>query len=311
MDIRQLRYFIAVAEHLNFTVAANSIYVTQSNISRQISDLETELGLKLFNRTKQYVRLTDAGTVFLKEARAVIARIDEAIQKTRETASGLVGSLKIGFIGAATKSFLPEFINYFRKKYSQIGLYLVDENWDYLNNGLTKEEFDVCFTLDLGIHNAPGISIKKIYTDPLSLVLRSDHPLAEKALNDFSSLYEEPFIYLEKQMCIDNIVKICEDRGFTPNFVQLAPRIDNVLFLIESGIGIAILPHFVESYASPAIRLIDLDGSDATIDIIITWKKSNINPSVPLLISEFENFVTSNNGNFKSVVQNTNCPSIS
>lgn len=291
MDIRKIQYFVAVAEALNFTEAANSLYVSQSSLSRQIADLELELGIQLFVRTKQSVHLTSAGVIFLKEAKEILAKVEEAVNITRETADGFVGKLKIGFLGSGAKHFLPEFINTFHKKYPKIELDLIQGvGWEILDETINHHDCDIAFSIDFGDKKSSKRAYKRVCTIPSAIVCRKDNPLLKDGSLTIEMLANEPFIHMYRRYSpgIDFMISICERHGFEPNIIRQVSTMENVVFLIEAGIGLSILPRFVDMYTSPQIYLQDLPEEDGSIDIIAEWEKANTNPSIPLFINELE-----------------------
>lgn len=124
MDMRPLRYFIAVAEHLNFTEAAKQLFVAQPAVSQQVAYLEKKLGVKLFHRTKHSVQLTNAGTVFLKDAKEIIKKLDESFENAQQADKGVIGTINIGLLSVPVRDFLPPLIRKFRHKYPNVNIRL-------------------------------------------------------------------------------------------------------------------------------------------------------------------------------------------
>jgi len=294
MDIRQLQCFTCVAERLSFTEAAKHLYLTQSTVSQQIADLEKQLKVKLFTRNTHSVQLTTAGLVFLEEAHAIISKYDEAVRRTRQTASGHEGSLKIAYVELTTQNFLPPVIKIFRNKYPNINLKLDILHWEEINRAIIQGDIDVGFTVSFALQNWTGIMTEIIYTDTLCAVLPAEHPLANETKIDLRLVADEPFITLSPQsasMAVYRTSEICANRGFMPNIIS-QPRVHEGIFLmIEAGMGIAILPHHLKYYASPGLRFVDFDGDDHSLNIVAAWKKSNTNLSLPLLLNKLPNQV--------------------
>jgi DNA-binding transcriptional LysR family regulator len=290
MDIRQLEIFVCVAERLNFTEAAKHLYLTQSAVSLQIADLEKQLDVKLFARNSHSVQLTDAGQVFLKEATFIIAASEEAIKRTRHTASGFAGTLKIGFLESHTKHFLPKLVKDFRSSYPRIRLVLTQLNWGELNLALERNDVDIGLTMSVSLQNSPKVVWQTLYRDVECFVMHYDHPLANQPQLDLAAVAREPFVVLNREVApcpYDFTLRLCANRGFTPNFVERPFLTEILLTLVESGEGIAILPYFTtKSYASPSLHFIKLEGDDAQVEMVASWKRTNRNSAIPLFLNK-------------------------
>lgn len=290
MDIRQLEIFVCVAERLNFTESAKHLYLTQSAVSLQIADLEKQLDVKLFARNSHSVQLTEAGRFFLKEAKFIIAAAEDAIKRTRHTASGFAGTLKVGFLESHTKHFLPKLVKDFRSSYPKIKLILTQLNWGDLNLALERGELDVGLTMSVSLQNTPRVVWQTLYHDVECFVMPYDHPLANEPQLDLAALAREPFVVLNREVApcpYDFTLRLCANRGFTPNFVERPYLTEILLTLVESGEGIAILPFFTtKPYASPNLRFIKLEGDDAQVEMVASWKRTNRNPAIPLFLNK-------------------------
>jgi DNA-binding transcriptional LysR family regulator len=297
MDIRQLRYFITVAEHLNFTKAANQLYVAQSAISHQIADLEQQLGVKLFNRNKRSVQLTPAGAVFLKEAIEIVDKTSGAVEKAQQTDAGVIGSLSVGFLNVHVRRFLPNVIKQFRKQHPKVELHLNHFPSRMLKEALEEDELDLAFTLPSGLDRIEEIKTQTVAKEPYCIVLHKNHPLAHKDSIELSELENEPFIIHNRHDSpvgsYEFIVHLCEKSGFTPKVVSQPRFVDTVPVLVESEIGISILPKSFESISSPSLRFIEMDGvKNHDCELVIAWKKNNINPSIPSFLHVLTSNVT-------------------
>jgi DNA-binding transcriptional LysR family regulator len=297
MDIRQLRYFITVAEHLNFTKAANQLYVAQSAISHQIADLEEQLGVKLFIRNKRSVQLTPAGSVFLKEAIEIVEKTTGAIEKAKQTDAGIIGSLSIGFLTVHVRSFLPEVIKQFRELYPKIELHLNHFPSKMLKESLEEGELDLAFTLPAGLHRIEEIETLTVAREPYCIVMHKNHPLSSKKKIKLSDLASEPFIIHNRQASpvgsYDFIVHLCEQSGFTPRIVNQPRFVDTVPILVESEMGISILPKSFEAYSSSSLRFVEMEGvKNHDCELVVAWKKNNLNPSIPLFLEVLEKKLT-------------------
>jgi DNA-binding transcriptional LysR family regulator len=293
MDIRQLRYFITVAEYLNFTKAANQLYVAQSAISHQIADLEQQLGVKLFIRNKRSVQLTPAGSVFLKEAIEIVEKTSGAIEKAKQTDAGVIGSLSIGFLSVHVRRFLPNVIKQFRETHPNVELFLNHLPSKMLKEALEEGEIDIALTLPAGLDRIEEIEIQSVTREPYCIVMHKNHPLSGHKKIKLSELAKEPFIIHNRHASpvgsYDFIVHLCEQSGFTPRIVSQPRFVDTVPILVESEIGISILPKSFEVVSSPSLRFVEIDGTvDSDCELVLAWKKNNLNPSIQLFLDVLE-----------------------
>jgi len=287
IDIEQLRLFISVAEHLSFTKAAKHFYIAQPALSRRIAELERQLGIKLFDRNKQLVRLTPAGLVLLEESKEIIAKADEAIERVRRADSGITGSLKIGFLASLVKKFLSQCVKVFRQKHPNIDLSLNQYNMAPLHEALEHGDLDIGFTMSFDIQGSPDLAFKKIYSDSISLVIHKDHPLYEKSDINLSMVSREPFVMLSQQESprwFKIIMRMCAKKGFFPNIVASPPLLSTVLILTDAGIGVTIVPSWSKNYGIQNLRFIKLDEEETNIDVVVAWKKATLNPSVEVFL---------------------------
>lgn len=291
MEIQLLREFVCLAEHLNFSTAARQLFIAQPVLSRHIADFEYALGVQLFARNKQTVRLTPIGAVVLTEAKAILARYDEGIQNIRLAVAGFAGQLKIGFLGALVKNFFPVLISRFRSTYPNVDLQLNQLNLGALATTLKRGDSDICFTLSFDLLNITGLCWKTLYSDSLAVVLRHDHPAANNNKIMLSTLSQENFILLapeESPGLYNQITTLCAANGFSPNIAKLSAFPENALLMVESGIGAAILPRHIKIYANPELRFLDILGDNTGFDVVVAWNESHSNPAVPLFLQELE-----------------------
>ncbi|MEH7095279.1 LysR family transcriptional regulator [Neobacillus vireti] len=295
MDMRPLRYFISVAEHLNFTEASKELYVAQPAVSQQIAYLEKKLGVKLFHRTKHSVQLTHAGSVFLKDAREIIRKLDDSFKNAQQAEEGLIGTINIGLLSVPVRDFLPRLIRRFKRKYPKVNIRLNYYHVGKIIEKLKTDELDIAFTLSLGLQSIGGLEYKTLWTQPHCIIMHQDHPFANRTIVNIAELANESFVMLEREESppgFDLLLAACANHGFSPNIVNTASHIEAVLMMVDAGIGIAILPKYFQLYASPSLRFINIEGEDYTVDILASWKKVNNNPSLSLFIEELEVLLT-------------------
>lgn len=302
MDIRQLRYFIAVAEHLNFTEAAKHLFITQSALSQQIAELERILGVSLFARNKHSAMLTPAGNALLYEARNLIERAAEAVRVTREAGSGITGRLRIGYHGFAEKRFLPQFISEFRCKFPHIELHFQQYTPVGLDEALDHADIDVGFITNWEPTKLPRVYFKPLFKDSLCLVVPLKHPLTKEACT-YRSISKEHYVFHKNSSPrgFENLLRICSNRGFAPD-VSPVPDLATALIMVGSGFGISLLPRiYPENSPSPSTRIVDFEGEDTGIYYSAAWSHKTVNSSVSIFVNALEEFFDQTlNGNINS-----------
>ena len=267
MDLRRLRHFNALAETLNFSRAAERLHIAQPALSVSIQKLETELGTKLFERTPAGVLLTAAGKAALVEARRMLYHGEQLQRTVQAAAEGTGGQLRIGFVGSAIYRVIPSIIPAFRKQYPDVELLLRELTSTVIIARLAEE------ALDLGIVRTPllqthGATLQTLQRDRLVLALPESHPRAcEDAcpviLADFAG---DPFIMYSSSDAAGlhaHAMSACQAAGFVPLVAQEATQVPTVLALVESGLGVALVPEVMRGYRAPRIRFRDLQRAES------------------------------------------------
>ena len=291
MEIRQLRYFISVAEHLNFTEAAKRLFVAQPAVSQQIASLEKIIGLKLFVRDKHSVKLTPAGRVFLKDAIEILNKSEEAVTKAKKAAIGEVGQLSIGFLSAPVKNFLPGLVKGFREKYLHIQISLNHYQTGQITEKLRNDEVDIAFTMSFRPQDLSEWEHITLFSQPYCVFVNQEHPLARRNRISIFDLADESFVMLDRKESpqgYDHLFTLFANHGFLPNIAIQSERIETVLMFVEAGLGIAVLPKHLQVYGNPVLRYMEIEEWDHTVDIVVAWKKTNPNPSIALFLKELD-----------------------
>ena len=297
MEIRQLLYFVKVAERLNFTEASKQVFVAQSAISQQIADLENELRAKLFTRNKRSVKLTPAGNAFLKEAIDIINRCDIAAHVAYQASTGIIGTVNIGFLSSAVRLFLPKVIRKFRQEFPKVDLVLTQLSLNKLQSALEREEIDIGFTVCPELIRTAGIQVEKLYTGYNLVLVQADHPIAGKPSVNIASLANEPFIVMSRQESLElyNLaMNLCTKYGFVPRIVSYPVLMESVIFSVEAGLGISIVPSFAMIYGNSNLCFIEIEGEESSYEVAAVWSKNNLNPCVDYFIETIRNENLSN-----------------
>lgn len=288
MDIRQLRYFISVAEHLNFSAAASHLHLTQPALSKQIADLEAEIGQRLFIRNSRSVELTASGAVLLSNATSIVAKSDLAIIRARQAANGCSGKLQIGILSPFERKELPILITKFHNNYPETVVNFTILGWKSLNAALINGNVDIAFTPVQGIRDLPDIAwLPTRHSYPLSVVVPQEHPLANAKSVTIPALAQERFVMLsqaEYPLAYHHMRQMCIDHGFYPNIVGEAPLMETLLLMVATGVGITIHSKLTDAYSISNLRFIPLAECSFTFDLVVAWQKSTLNPLVPLFL---------------------------
>jgi DNA-binding transcriptional LysR family regulator len=267
IELRHLRYFVAVAEDLHFGRAANRLGISQPPLSQQILALEREIGARLFERSNRRVELTNAGTLFLREASEIIRKVDSAAALAERVHRGQLGELKIGFFGSAP--FVDEFqqlVFDFRKEHPDVNLVLQETPTYQQIDAILDNHLDLGFVRPLQPKPA-SIQSVEISRERLMVVMRSDHPLAsydrELSIADLAS---EPLVMYARSIgsgLYQQIVDLCRDAGYSPTTAQEANATPTMMGLVAAGIGISILPASLERLSFKGIKFVSLSEPKA------------------------------------------------
>lgn len=257
MELRQLRYFVAVAEREHISEAAESLHVAQSAVSRQIANLETELGTELFERIGRNVKLTPIGKVFLEHSLIALEAIDFAKKQIDEYLDPEQGTIKIGFPTSLASFLLPTVISAFKKEHPNVSFHLRQGSYRYLINAVKTRELNLAF-LGPVPKKDETIDTKILFTEKISALLPANHKLAQKADIQLADLREEPFVLFPQGYILNKVVvDACKSAGFVPNVSSEGEDMDALKGLVAAGIGITLLPEsaFYDSTPRRTVRI--------------------------------------------------------
>ncbi|HFH3669124.1 LysR family transcriptional regulator [Pseudomonas aeruginosa] len=286
MELRHLRYFIAVAEELHFGRAAERLGISQPPLSQQIQALEEEIGARLFERTNRRVELTDAGRLFLDESRQVLAQVDKAVLLARRAHLGELGELKIGFTSSAPfTSTIPSSIHAFRKAYPDVHLDLQEMSSRQVLKALLEESLQVGVIRPLALPDA--VLWVELFREPLVAVLRADHPLAAGSEDGLAiaALAEEPFVFFPRSYgtgLYDQVIALTRQAGFSPRIAQEASEAMTIIGLVSAGLGVSILPASFRRTRVDGVVYRTLSDPEATTAV---WLVRRQNEGSPLALS--------------------------
>lgn len=281
IDIRQLRYFQAVAEELHFGRASSRLRIAQPALSRQVQQLEDEIGTQLLKRTQRVVELTPAGELFLERTSQILDDLGSAISDARRVSKGEYGQLVVGFIHSSTYGLLPAIVERFRHLYPDIELELremgIAEQHDALSRSL----------IDIGLLRPqpapPGIEVQAIMEDPFLLAVPDKHHLAKREAVEMKSLAAEPMIMFSKRespMFHSRITAMFEKSGFTLKIVQHATQIHTIVGLVGAGIGIAVVPETARNLYPRGVRFLQILDEPEPVHVALGWQRGKDTPAI-------------------------------
>ncbi|MFD2646105.1 LysR substrate-binding domain-containing protein [Pseudomonas japonica] len=278
IELRQLRYFLALAEHLHFGKAAASLNLAQPSLSRQISSLEEAMGCALVLRSSRAVSLTAAGRELQRNAGQVLAGLESAIRASQAVARGERGELRIAFTSMVAWTDFPRLIKAFSQAWPGVGLSLHELMPMELERSVLEGNNDVCLSFRQAGHEA--LRYQALHSEPLCIALPADHRLARRRDLRLDELSAEPFILVPRNtapVLYDNIMAQCQAAGFDPQvrlYTQLQGTIVN---LVAEGLGVSLVPSAMARSNLPGIRFFALADSPR-IEFGISWHPDNGNP---------------------------------
>jgi DNA-binding transcriptional LysR family regulator len=280
VELRHLRYFVAVAEELHFGRAAKRLRVSQPPLSRQIRSLEDELGVRLFCRTKREVRLTEPGRMFLKEAYLVLEQQDRAVEVAKRAGKGEVGRLAVGFISTAACGILPEVLRLFGDRRPDVELELRESVPEEQIRGLLEGRLHFGFLRPPV--NEGGLALEPALREPVVAALPAGHRLSEKTEIPLGALANERFIIFPRHVApafYDDIVAACRRSGVGLQIVQEAVRQQTIVNLVAAGIGVALIPQSIRNLRSAGVAYATLEGSPLTSEISVAYRPDDESPA--------------------------------
>ncbi|WP_432925402.1 LysR family transcriptional regulator [Microbispora sp. CA-135349] len=282
-ELRHLRYFAAVAEHLSFTVAAREPHIAQQSLSQQIAALERTLGARLFDRDTRGTRLTEVGRVFLPEARAVPARADAALETAHRAVRGKIGRLRVAFLVSTANYMMPPVVRAFRERYPDVELLAEAVGIAELVAGLREDRYDAAFTRPPLVGD---LATATLVAEPVCAVLPAGHPLAGRAELSLADLAGEPWVLTPRGSWPPWHRKYDEDfraAGFEPRVVQRADGVPSLLGLVAAGVGVTRLARSSHSLRRSGVVFVPLSGDRA--ETVMAWHPARDRQAVRNLLA--------------------------
>jgi DNA-binding transcriptional LysR family regulator len=289
IEFRHFRYFLAVAEKLHFRKAAEQLYISQPGLSRQIKQMEEELGVRLFERHNRKVELTKAGEYFQKELISNFKRLDEIVSQLKLINEGIDGNLKIGYVGSAMQKVIPELLIKFQKNNPNAIISLSEIENNEQIHALLDQEIDIGF---VRLERVPrGLQLQSIDEETFSLVLPRNHPINDLDFKDLSQLKDEHFILFNSsysESYHEKVMQIFDDAGFSPLVSHYSINASSIFRLVENNFGVSIVPTSLKLGFDMNVKFIELKKITQRTTLRIVWNNANTNPVLKNFIEMVE-----------------------
>ncbi len=281
MELRHLKYLLALGKELHFAKAAEKLFITQPALSKQIMQLEDELETKLLNRTKRSVSLTPAGKYLMDEAEYIINHLNRVVDATKRKGEGEAGEIRVGFVGSAMQSIIPELLEQMSKIHPNMHASLDElDNKDQLE-AIARDKLDIGFVRLESVHK--GFEQRVVLEDSFSLVVSNKHVVQLKNFKSLDQFKDEQFILFSNdysQEYYDNIMSIFADHGFEPKVSHRSVQANSIFRLVERQLGVAIVPSALQGGLDLGISFIPLNHLPQRTKLMAIWNAGNRNEAL-------------------------------
>lgn len=287
MDLRQLRYFVMVAEELSFSRAALRLHMSQPPLSHQIKTLEDELGVELLYRNRREVKLTDAGRVFLEQSRALLEQAKAVKHRTQQAAGGELGTLRIGMATSALFHVMPRLLPRMAAQFPGLTLAVTDMNSEEQVRAIAVDKLDLGF-----IHarlDYKGLARCTVLAETFAIVLPQDHPLALRRDLSLQDLTGEAMVAFSREHApalFDALIASCQQVGFSPRIAHVARHPASLFQMVRWGLGVSIVPRSYADDALPGLVFHHLPQTAGRLQIDAIWREGNPAPGLRKVVDE-------------------------
>ena len=281
MELRHIKYFLAVAEELNYSRAARRLNIAQPALSRAVKQLEQSLGVELLQRTRHVVKLTPAGAVLLREAESLLEQMEELRRRLQRTAAGEEGVLRLGYIGPPTQPFLGRALREYRRLYPRVSIHLEERTPERTWEMVAKGRLSAALTRPVLVNESLGLRTVTMREERLGVVVPADHPLAGRRTVPWATLAREALIVLARREGIglhDAVIAGCRQAGVIPRFAHTPSLIGTVMSYVEAGAGIGVVTESVVT-PTPALKFVLLQPIQR-VPLVLVWREDEDSPPV-------------------------------
>jgi LysR family transcriptional regulator, hca operon transcriptional activator len=297
MELRHLKFFVAVAEEGSLTTAAQKrLHTAQPSLSRQIRDLEYEVGTDLFSRSAKGVELTAAGRAFLDHARLALAQVEAAVSAARRASEPARASFALGFLTGQEMEWLPQTMRILHDELPNIDVTVTSQYSPDLADGLMRGKLDLAFMRrEVGL---PDIEYKLVVREPIIVVMPSDHRLAKKKSIAAKEIAKEPFIHMSGtapvfRQAIDDFFA---EHGLTVKSDQKIDNLGMAMSLVASTRALTLLPAYAKNFLTWSVTSRPIEDDGPTIDLVVGYSKTNRSSVLQLFLSRIGDLVSRVNG---------------
>ena len=287
MNLTRIQYFIEVAKLENFSKAAQALYVSQPNLSKQVGLMEQELGFDLFRRVGKNVQLTRAGQYLYEQLKDLPEYTARAIAHAEALSRGEEGKLSVGVLEGQDVNFsLSGGIAQMQERCPGVAIEMERNSFRNLRLGLDRGTYDVLFTLEFELRGKEEWDSLVLFRQPGAIAISRSHPLAGKENLTIDDFREEPFVAISREDSpggYDLLLEQCARSGFTPHIVRETSTLESLLLCVEMGVGVALLDRNTRLERNDAVRLITVPDS-AAAGLVAVWRRDNQNPMIPRLV---------------------------
>ncbi|XXF08831.1 LysR family transcriptional regulator [Pseudomonas sp. D1-3] len=282
MELRHLRYFVAVAEELHFGRAADMLGISQPPLSQQIQALEQELGVRLFERSNRHVALTDAGRLFLEETRQTLAQVSKSVDVVRRAEQGEIGELQIGFTASAPfVSIIPRAVFAFRQAFPAVHLDLQEMTSSQVCQALMEKKLQIGMIRPLEL--SAELDAVELLSEPLVALLHAGHPLAGEQDGGLAlaELADQPFVFFARSYgtgLYGQLFSLARQAGFTPRISQEAHEALTIIGLVAAGLGVSVLPASFRRIRIDGVVFRTLTDAEATTAVWLVKRRQERSP---------------------------------
>jgi LysR family transcriptional regulator, benzoate and cis,cis-muconate-responsive activator of ben and cat genes len=288
MELRHLRYFVAVADALNVSHAARRLHVSQPPLSRQIRDLEDELGVALFDRARNKLRLTAAGEYLKGEATRLLSQCADLVRDVRRFAEAAHSELRVGYVANVQGPFMIEAVTRFRKSHPDVIVKVFDSSAAEQVARILDGKLDLGFIGFRAAADQNGLEVAAIETTHGIMAMPADHPLARRGSQALASFKRDPFVTIREDAfpgARQYVLQFCRDAGFRPRIVHEALQPIDILNLVAMGEGVALVPERMRRTPHPGVVFCNLREPVPRVDSYIAWKQGNESPLIREMIA--------------------------
>ena len=292
LEFRHFKYFLAVAKELHFRKAAEQLYISQPGLSRQIKQMENDLGIKLFERHNRKVELTKAGLYLQKELITNFKRLDDILNQTKLINDGIDGNLKLAYVGSAMQKLIPELLLKFRETNQNVLINLTENDNERQIQALLNQEIDIGF---VRLERVPkGLEIHSTLEETFSLVLPKNHKINSSNFENLYQFKDEHFILFDASYSMsyyEKVMQIFDNSGFFPTVSHSTVNASSIYRLVENNFGISIVPTSLQYGYNFEIKFIELANIPQRTTLKIVWNSTNTNPILESFLNVVNQFI--------------------